>query len=100
MTLLPAAATSWRSCADGAEGRKENILANKKTHSANFTVCSLCVLVLYDKILCKTTELEGGALPKFFGMEVMSMVYFSFQDLMSFEIFIVALLTFIFQNRK
>ena len=47
-----------------------------------------------------TTELEGGALPKFFGMEVMSMVYFSFQDLMSFGIFIVALLTFIFQNRK
>ena len=40
------------------------------------------------------------ALPKFFGMEVMSMVYFSFQDLMSFGIFIVALLTFIFQNRK
>ena len=76
-----------RSCADGAEGRKVNILANKKTHSANFTVCSLCVLVLYDKILCKTTELEGGALPKFFGMEVMSMVYFSFQDLMSFGIF-------------
>ena len=27
------------------------------------------------------------------------MVYFSFQDLMSFGIFIVALLTFIFQNR-
>ncbi|WP_371417875.1 putative holin-like toxin, partial [Phascolarctobacterium succinatutens] len=27
-------------------------------------------------------------------------VYFSFQDLMSFGIFIVALLTFIFQNRK
>ncbi|WP_418948451.1 putative holin-like toxin [Phascolarctobacterium succinatutens] len=40
------------------------------------------------------------ALPKFLGMEVMSMVYFSFQDLMSFGIFIVALLTFIFQNRK
>ena len=40
------------------------------------------------------------ALPKFFGMEVMSMVYFSFQDLMSFGFFIVALLTFIFQNRK
>ena len=77
-----------------------NILTNKKTHSANFTVCSLCVLFLYDKILFKTTELEGGALPKFFGMEVMSMVYFSFQDLMSFGIFIVALLTFIFQNRK
>ena len=100
MTLSPAAVTSWRSCADGAEGKKVNILANKKTHSANFTVCSLCVLVLYDKILCKTTELEGGALPKFFGMEVMSMVYLSFQDLMSFGIFIVALLTFIFQNRK
>ena len=28
------------------------------------------------------------------------MVYFSFQDLMSFGIFIVALLTFIFQNKK
>lgn len=100
MTLLPAEAMSWRSCADGAEGKKVNILANKKTHSANFTVCSLCVLVLYDKILCKTTELEGVALPKFFGMEVMSIVYFSFQDLMSFGIFIVALLTFIFQNRR
>ena len=99
MTLSPAVVTSWRSCADGAEGRKVNILANKKTHSANFTVCSLCVLVLYDKILCKTTELEGGALPKFFGMEVMSMVYFSFQDLMSFGVFIVALLTFIFKNK-
>ena len=100
MTLSLAAATSWRSCADGAEGKKVNILANKKTHSANFTVCSLCVLVLHDKILCKTTELEGGALPKFFGMEVMSMVYFSFQDLMSFGIFIVELLTFVFQNKK
>ncbi|WP_367401061.1 putative holin-like toxin [Phascolarctobacterium succinatutens] len=33
-------------------------------------------------------------------MEVMSMVYFSFQDLMSFGIFIVALLTFIFKNKK
>ncbi|WP_419574284.1 putative holin-like toxin [Phascolarctobacterium succinatutens] len=28
------------------------------------------------------------------------MVYFSFQDLMSFGVFIVALLTFIFQNKK
>ena len=34
------------------------------------------------------------------GMEVMSMVYFSFQDLMSFGVFIVALLTFIFKNKK
>ncbi|WP_368501821.1 putative holin-like toxin [Phascolarctobacterium succinatutens] len=33
-------------------------------------------------------------------MEMMSMVYFSFQDLMSFGIFIVALLTFVFQNKK
>ncbi|WP_440442913.1 putative holin-like toxin [Phascolarctobacterium succinatutens] len=33
-------------------------------------------------------------------MEVMPMVYFTFQDLMIFGMFILALLTFIFQNRK
>ena len=30
----------------------------------------------------------------------MSMIYFTFQDLMIFGMFILALLTFIFQNKK
>ena len=34
------------------------------------------------------------------GMEVMSMVYYTFQDLMIFGMFILALLTFIFKNKK
>ncbi|WP_363316993.1 putative holin-like toxin [uncultured Phascolarctobacterium sp.] len=33
-------------------------------------------------------------------MEVMSMVYYTFQDLMIFGMFILALLTFIFKNKK
>lgn len=47
-----------------------------------------------------TTVLQGDVAfipPR---MEVMSMVYFTFQDLMTFGIFILALLTFIFQNKK
>ena len=48
-----------------------------------------------------TTVVQGGvAFHFFYRMEVMSMVYFTFQDLMIFGMFIMALLTFVFQNRK
>ena len=47
-----------------------------------------------------TTVLQGGIAFIHLRMEVMSMVYFTFQDLMIFGMFILALLTFVFQNRK
>lgn len=47
-----------------------------------------------------TTVLRGGVAFIQLRMEVMSMVYFTFQDLMIFGMFILALLTFVFQNRK
>ena len=47
-----------------------------------------------------TTVLRGGVPFIQLRMEVMSMVYFTFQDLMIFGMFILALLTFIFQNKK
>ena len=47
-----------------------------------------------------TTVVQGGVAFIQLRMEVMSMVYFTFQDLMIFGMFILALLTFVFQNRK
>ena len=44
----------------------------------------------------KTTVLQGGVAPFLNRMEVMSMKHFTFQDLMAFGMFILALLTFIF----
>lgn len=43
----------------------------------------------------KTTVLQGGVAPFLNRMEVMSMKHFTFQDLMAFGMFILALLTFI-----
>ena len=36
------------------------IFVKTKTYNTNFTACSLYVYILYDKILCKTTVLQGG----------------------------------------
>lgn len=47
-----------------------------------------------------TTVLRGSVAFIQLRMEVMSMVYFTFQDLMIFGMFILTLLTFIFQNKK
>lgn len=67
---------------------------------ANFTACSLYVFVLYAKICFKTT-VYGVALPKFSKrIEVMSMRNYDFKDLMAFGMFILALLTFIFQYSR
>ena len=44
----------------------------------------------------KTTVLQGSVAPFLNRMEVMSMKHFTFQDLMAFGMFILALLTFIF----
>lgn len=72
----------------------------KKHTTANFTACSLYVFVLYVKICFKTT-VYGVALPKFSKrIEVMSMRNYDFKDLMAFGMFILALLTFIFQYSR
>jgi len=42
---------------------------------------------------------KGVGLPSYIGWEVVRM-NFSFQDLMAFGILLIALLTFIFDNRK
>ena len=58
------------------------------------------VFVLYVKICFKTT-VYGVALPKFSKrIEVMSMRNYDFKDLMAFGMFILALLTFIFQYSR
>ena len=56
-------------------------------------------ICLCDKMIL-TTVVQGGVAFIQLRMEVMSMVYFTFQDLMIFGMFILALLTFVFQNRK
>lgn len=58
------------------------------------------VFVLYAKICFKTT-VYGVALPKFSKrIEVMSMRNYDSKDLMAFGMFILALLTFIFQYSR
>ena len=58
------------------------------------------VFVLHDKIYFKTT-VYGVALPKFSKrIEVVSMRNYDFKDLMAFGMFILALLTFIFQYSR
>ena len=47
-----------------------------------------------------TTVLQGGIAFIQLRMEVMSMVYFTFQDLMIFGMFMLALLTFIFRTKS
>lgn len=48
-----------------------------------------------------TTVLQGGvAFNFFYRMEVMLMKKYDFKDLMAFGVFILALLTFIFQFNK
>ncbi len=46
------------------------------------------------------TVLQGGLAFILYRMEVMSMKHFDFQDLMSFGMFLIALLTFIFKVLK
>ena len=36
------------------------LCAKQKTYNANFTICSLYVLLQYDRILRKTIVLQGG----------------------------------------
>ena len=55
---------------------------------------------LHDTII-RTTVLQGGvAFHFFYRMEVMLMKKYDFKDLMAFGVFILALLTFIFQFNK
>lgn len=55
-----------------------------------------CVIIAYGTIV----SLQGRWPPmSYIGWEVVQM-YFSFQDLMAFGLLIIALLTFIFNNRK
>ena len=73
---------------------------NKKHTTTNFTACSLYVFVFYDKILIDN-RVAGWALPKF-SKRILAMLMknYDFKDLMAFGMFILALLTFIFQYSK
>ena len=60
----------------------------------------LLKICLCDKMIL-TTVLRGGvAFHFFYRMEVMLMKKYDFKDLMAFGVFILALLTFIFQFNK
>ncbi len=52
---------------------------------------------LYDKIFYRTTVLQGGLTSHFYRMGVMPMKnHFDFKDLLTFGLFLLALLTFVF----
>lgn len=68
-------------------------------------ICNVGYKVLLKVCLCGkiylTIVLQGGvAFHFFYRMEVMLMKKYDFQDLMAFGVFILALLTFIFQFNK
>jgi hypothetical protein len=58
-------------------------------------MCGLC----YIKEMEQPCHCKGVGLPSYKRWEVVRMGY-SFQDLMAFGLFLLALLTFIFNNRK
>ena len=71
-----------------------------KKISNNILVNILLLILLFCVKLLMTTVLAGGACHILQRMEVMRMHNYDFKDLMAFGVFILALLTFIFNFCK